>query len=209
VKFIYDNNLQLIVHCNGDAAIDMLLDAHAANAKDRKADLRTTIIHSQFVRKDQLQLYVDYKIMASFFTEHCFFFGETHIKNRGKEQAHFLSPMKTALAMGIRCQNHTDFNVSPIDQMFVLWSAVNRISRGGEVIGPDERITPLQALRSITIDGAYMYKEEKSKGSLEVGKLADLVILDKNPLTINPMDIKDIKVLETIKEGKTIYRAGR
>ena len=209
VKFIYDNNLQLIVHCNGDAAIDMLLDAHAANAKDRKADLRTTIIHSQFVRKDQLQLYVDYKIMASFFTEHCFFFGETHIKNRGKEQAYFLSPMKTALAMGIRCQNHTDFNVSPIDQMFVLWSAVNRISRGGEVIGPDERITPLQALRAITIDGAYMYKEEKSKGSLEVGKLADLVILDKNPLTINPMEIKDIKVLETIKEGKTIYRAAR
>ncbi|MFM7097528.1 MAG: amidohydrolase family protein, partial [Gemmataceae bacterium] len=110
---------------------------------------------------------------------------------------------------GIRCQNHTDFNVSPIDQMFVLWSAVNRISRGGEVIGPDERITPLQALRAITIDGAYMYKEEKSKGSLEVGKLADLVILDKNPLTINPMEIKDIKVLETIKEGKTIYRAAR
>lgn len=209
VKFIYDNNLQLIVHCNGDAAIDMLLDAHASNAKDRKADLRTTIIHSQFVRKDQLQLYVDYKMMASFFTEHCFFFGETHIKNRGKEQAYFLSPMKTALAMGIRCQNHTDFNVSPIDQMFVLWSAVNRISRGGEVIGPDERITPLQALRAITIDGAYMYKEEKRKGSLEVGKLADLVILDNNPLTVKPMDIKDIKVIETIKEGKTIFRTGK
>ena len=86
---------------------------------------------------------------------------------------------------------------------------MNSISRGGEVIGPDERITPLQALRAITIDGAYMYKEEKSKGSLEVGKLADLVILDKNPLTINPMEIKDIKVLETIKEGKTIYRAAR
>jgi predicted amidohydrolase YtcJ len=209
VKFIYDNKLQLIVHCNGDAAIDMLLDAHAANAKDRKADLRTTIIHSQFVRKDQLQLYVDYKIMASFFTEHCFYFGETHIKNRGKEQAYFLSPMKTALAMGIRCQNHTDFNVSPIDQMFVIWSAVNRISRGGEVIGPNERITPLQALKAITIDCAYMYQEEKSKGSLEVGKLADLVILNNNPLTVKPMEIKDIKVIETIKEGKTIFRAGK
>ena len=154
-------------------------------------------------------MYVDYKIMASFFTEHCFYFGETHIKNRGKEQAYFLSPMKTALAMGIRCQNHTDFNVSPIDQMFVIWSAVNRISRGGEVIGPNERITPLQALKAITIDCAYMYKEETRKGSLEVGKLADLVILDNNPLTVKPMDIKDIKVIETIKEGKTIFRASK
>lgn len=101
--------------------------------------------------------------------------------------------------------NHTDFNVSPIDQMFVVWSAVTRMSRGGEVIGPDERITPLQSLKAITLDSAYMFQEEKTKGSLEVGKLADLVILDKNPLTVDPMAIKDIKVLETIKEGKTIY----
>jgi predicted amidohydrolase YtcJ len=109
--------------------------------------------------------------------------------------------------MGIRCANHTDFNVSPIDQMFVVWSAVNRVSRSGEVIGPNERITPLQALKAITLDAAYMYKEEKTKGSLEVGKLADLVILDKNPLTVKPMEIKDIKVLETIKDGKSIFTA--
>jgi predicted amidohydrolase YtcJ len=153
-----------------------------------------------------LEKYADYKIMPSFFTEHCFYFGETHIKNRGKEQAAFLSPMKTALALGIRCQNHTDFNVSPIDQMFVVWSAVNRVTRTGEVLGPDERITPLQALKAITLDGAYMYQEEKTKGSLEVGKLADLVILDKSPLTVKPMDIKDIKVMETIKEGVSIYQ---
>lgn len=207
VAFVYSKNVQLIVHCNGDAAIDMFLEAHLNAIKDRTADLRTTIIHSQFVRKDQLQKYVDFKIMASFFTEHCYYFGETHLKNRGKEQTYFLSPMKTALEMGIRCQNHTDFNVSPIDQMFVVWSAVNRVSRGGEVIGPNERITPLEALRAITLDCAYLYKEEKTKGSLEEGKLADLVILNKNPLTVKPMEIKDIKVLETIKEGKTIYSA--
>jgi predicted amidohydrolase YtcJ len=84
---------------------------------------------------------------------------------------------------------------------------VNRTTRTGEVLGPDERVTPLQALKAITIDSAYMYKEEKTKGSLEVGKLADLVILDKNPLRVEPMAIKDIKVVETIKEGKTIYNA--
>jgi len=97
--------------------------------------------------------------------------------------------------------------VAPLDQMFVMWTAVNRLSRGGEVIGPDQRITALEALKAITINAAYQYREEASKGTLEVGKLADLVILDKNPLTVDPMAIKDIKVVETIKEGKTIYKA--
>jgi predicted amidohydrolase YtcJ len=207
VKMVYDNKLQLLVHCNGDAAIDLFLDAHEKGAKDRKADLRTTVIHSQFVRKDQLEKYAEYKIIPSYYTEHCFYFGETHIKNRGKEQAAFLSPMNTSLKMGIRCVNHTDFNVAPIDQMFVVWSAVNRTTRAGEPLGPDERVTPLQALKAITLDAAYMYKEEATKGSLDVGKLADLVILDKNPLTVKPDAIKDIKVVETIKEGKTIYTA--
>jgi len=205
VKFVYDQKLQLFIHCNGDAAIDMFLDAHEMAARDRMADLRTTVIHSQFVRQDQLLKYAEYKIVPSFFTEHCFFFAETHLKNRGRKQTEFLSPMKTALGMGIRCANHTDFNVSPIDQLFVVWTAVNRVSREGAVIGADERITPLQALKAITLDGAYMYREEKTKGSLEVGKLADLVILSGNPLTVDAMKIKDICVIETIKEGKTVY----
>jgi predicted amidohydrolase YtcJ len=205
VKFVYDQKLQLFIHCNGDAAIDMFLGAHELAAKNKTADLRTTVIHSQFVRKDQLEKYVDYRIVPSFFTEHCFFFGEAHLKNRGRKQAEFLSPMKTALRMGLRCANHTDFNVSPIDQLFVVWSAVNRISREGTVMGGDERITPLQALKAITIDGAYMIREEVSKGSLEVGKRADFVILSENPLNVDTLKIKDIRVLETIKEGKTVF----
>ncbi len=208
VKFDYDQTIPLFIHCNGDAAIDMFLEAHERAAKDPRADLRTTVIHSQFVRKDQLAKYVDYKIIPSFFTLHCFYFGDTHLKNRGKKQADFISPMQTALGMGIRCANHTDFNVSPIDQMYVVWSAVNRVSRDGVVMGENERITPLQALKAITLDGASMYREESSKGSLEIGKLADLVILSDNPLTVEPMKIKDIRVLETIKEGKTVFAAG-
>jgi predicted amidohydrolase YtcJ len=129
------------------------------------------------------------------------------VRQMGKERADFLSPMRTAIDKGLRPTNHTDFNVCPIDQMFVVWTAVNRVSRGGEVIGPDQRITPLEALKAITINAAYQYFEEKSKGSIEPGKLADLVILDKNPLKVDPMAIKDIKVVETIKEGKTIYKA--
>ena len=89
----------------------------------------------------------------------------------------------------------------------VIWSAVNRISRKGVPNGTDQRITPLEALKAITINAAWQYREEATKGSLEPGKLADLVILSGNPLTVNPMEIKDIKVVETIKEGRTIYPA--
>lgn len=204
---IHNLGLQVIVHCNGDAAIDLFLHCHEkALGKDVANDHRTGVIHSQFVRMDQLEKYRDWKVIPSFYTEHTYFFAKAHEANRGKAQTAFLSPMRTALSMGIRCSNHTDFNVAPIDQMFVVWSAVNRMSREGEVVGPDERITPLQALRAITLDTAYWYREEKDKGSLETGKLADLVVLDQNPLAVEPMAIKDLVVLETWKAGKSIYR---
>jgi predicted amidohydrolase YtcJ len=208
VKAVYDAGLPLIIHCNGDAALDNFLKAHEAALGDRKAgDHRTGIIHCQFVRKDQLDQIAAWKIIPSFYTEHTYFFGSTHVKQRGKEQAHFLSPMKSALDRGILCANHTDFNVAPIDQLFVVWSAVNRVSREGEVIGPDERISAYEALKAVTVNCAYWYREEATKGTLEAGKLADLVILDKDPVKVEPMAIKDIKVLETIKEGRTIYTA--
>ena len=207
-KKLYDLGIPLNMHANGDAAIDMALRAHEyAAAGNLDKDRRTTIIHSQFVRADQLDKYAAYKLIPSFYTEHAYYFGDTHVLNRGKEQAYFLSPMRAAIDKGIRPTNHTDFVVAPLDQMFVMWTAVNRISRGGEVIGADQRITALEALKAITINAAYQYREEMSKGTLEIGKLADLVILDKNPLTVDPMAIKDIKVVETIKEGKTIYKA--
>jgi len=209
IKKVYDAGLDLIIHCNGDAAIDLFLNTHEAVLGDRKAgDHRTGIIHCQFVRRDQLDKIAAWHIIPSFYTEHTYFFATTHLANRGQAQAEFLSPTHTALAKGIRFANHTDYYVAPIDQLFVVWSAVNRVSReGGVVIGPDERISPLEALKALTINPAYWYREEKTKGSLEPGKLADLVILDGNPLTVDPMKIKDIKVLETIKEGKTVYAA--
>lgn len=206
VKKVYDLGLPLNIHANGDAAIDMLLRAHEyAAADDPSKQRHVTVIHSQFVRSDQLDKFVAYKITPSFFTLHTFYFGDTHVLNRGQEQAFFLSPMRAAIDKGLRPTNHTDFVVAPLDQLFVIWTAVNRISRGGVVIGPDQRVTPLEALKAITIHAAYQYGEESSKGSLEPGKLADLVILDRNPLKVDPAAIKDIRVVETIKDGKTIY----
>lgn len=208
IKRVYDEKLPLIVHGNGDAAIDVILDAHELALGDKASDdHRTGIIHCQFVRNDQLERIKKLNIIPSFYTEHTYFFGTTHIANRGLEQASFISPLKTASGMGIKFANHTDFNVAPIDQLFVQWTAVNRPMREGGVLGEAERVDPLTALKALTIWPAYWYREEDKKGSLEVGKLADLVILSANPLKVEPMTIKDIKVMETVKEGKTIYRA--
>jgi predicted amidohydrolase YtcJ len=183
-------------------------DRQVIESKHKGAKTKVvTMVHSQFARKDQLDKYVQYKITPSFYTLHTYYFAEAHINNRGKEQAMYISPMRDAIDKGLRPTNHTDFVVAPLDQMFMLWSAVNRVSRAGEVIGADQRVTPMEGLRAMTIYAARQHREEKIKGSLEPGKLADLVILDKNPLQVEPMAIKDIKVVETIKEGKAIYGA--
>jgi len=206
VKKVYDGGATLFVHCNGDAAIDALLEAHRFASGNAPAKPRGTVgIHSQFIRRDQLDKYKAWNITPSFFTIHCFYFGDTHVANRGRLQADFISPMKSARVLGLRPANHTDFNVAPLDQIFTIHTAVNRTSRSGQTIGADERITPLEALEAITIDGARLYGEEAKKGSIEVGKLADLVILSDNPLTVAPATIQAIKVLETIKEGRTVY----
>jgi predicted amidohydrolase YtcJ len=134
-----------------------------------------------------------------------YFWGDVHAANLGRARADYLSPLGSALAAGIRATNHTDEPVTPIDPLFLLWTSVNRVSRSGVLLGADERVTPYQGLRALTTNGAYEYFEEASKGTIEAGKLADLVILDRNPLTVAPMAIKDITVMETIKRGRTVY----
>lgn len=204
----YEAGLQVIMHANGDAAIDFLLKSHAEVAGDDLVkDRRTVCIHCQFVRRDQLDLLAKYKIIPALFTDHTFFFGDTHLANRGKEQASFISPMKSAMAAGLNPTNHTDAFVVPVDQMMTVWTAVNRPLRSGGVLGPEERIGPYDALKAITVNAAYQYREEETKGSIKVGKLADLVVLSADPTKVEPMAIKDIKVIETIKEGHTIYLA--
>ncbi len=205
----FRHNVRFFVHCNGDSTIDMYI--HAIEKAD--AALHTTnegrrpvVIHSQFVRADQLDKYKELHMLPSFFTNHTFFWGDVHVRNLGKDRAYFESPTKSALKRGIIFTNHTDYGVTPLSQLFLLWSSVNRVSRSGQIIGPDERLTPAEGLRAITINGAYEYFEEKEKGSLEKGKIADLVILSDDPTTIDPARIKDIQVLETIKEGKSIYK---
>jgi len=206
VRKVYEGGAPLFVHVNGDAAIDAFLEAHRAASGDDPTRPRGTVgVHSQFIRRDQLEKYKAWNITPSFFTIHCFYFGDVHVANRGLAAADFISPLKTARSLGLRPSNHTDFNVAPLDQLFTIHTAVNRVSRSGRVLGEGERVTPLEALEAVTIDGARQYGEEGRKGSIEPGKLADLVILSGNPLAVEPAAIQQIHVVETIKEGKTIW----
>ncbi|MGB5811146.1 MAG: amidohydrolase [Polyangiales bacterium] len=206
LKAVYGLGVPVNFHANGDGAIDALIEAHEfAAADDLTRDRNVTAIHAQFTRKDQIPKLVEYKIRPSFYTLHTYYFAEAHIANRGRKQAMYISPMRDAIDSGLHPTNHTDFVVAPLDQMMMLWSAVNRVSRAGAEIGPDQRITPLEGLKAMTIWAAEQYGEQDSKGSLVPGKLADLVILSANPLEVEPAAIKEIKVVETIKEGATIY----
>ncbi len=205
IKLAYDNGIKVWTHCNGDAAIDMMLEAHAAAGAP--ANTRTTIIHSQFVRPEQLDKYVEYGFLASFFTNHAYFWGDVHVENLGKERAYFLSPTRSAKDRGISFSNHSDFAVTPLNPMFILWTSVSRTSRSGQIIGAGERLSPHEGLRALTIDAAYQYGEEREKGTLEPGKLADLVVLDRNPTKVPVDEIKEIEIVETFKEGASVFRA--
>ncbi|MCK5736816.1 MAG: amidohydrolase family protein, partial [Spirochaetaceae bacterium] len=202
-------DMQILTHTNGDQASQQLLDNYekAKEASGSTADTRPVMIHAQTVRDDQLDRMKPLNMIPSFFQAHTFFWGDWHINSvLGKERAYRISPVRSAIERGITYTLHQDTPVVPPNMPFTLWTAVNRKTRTGEVIGPDQRITILEALKGVTINAAYQYFEEDSKGSITVGKRADLVILDKNPMNVDPDDLKDLKVLETIKDGKTIYK---
>lgn len=206
VDSAFANNWQLKAHANGDAAADQLFRAIGkASAKYGNEDRRNILIHGQLIRMDQLDSIKKYGIVASLFPMHTFYWGDWYKEIIGPDKAQQISPIKSALKKGIRVTSHTDAPVAFPNMMMILWTTVNRVSRSGTVMGPDEKLTPYEALKSITIWGAEQFFEEEKKGTLTVGKLADMVVLDKNPLKVDPMTLKDIVVLETIKEGKTIY----
>lgn len=204
----YQKGWPVKVHANGDAAVDQMIEALIpVHQKHGPGDRRHVLIHGQFVRQDQLGVLKELQVIPSLFPMHTFYWGDWYDQIIGPELAQQISPMRSAIKLGMTPTSHTDAPVALPNLMQVMSATVNRTSRSGKIMGPDERVSPLEALKAITLWGAYQHFEDKTKGSLEVGKLADMVILDRNPLTVDPVTIKDIKVVETIKEGKTVYRA--
>lgn len=209
IEFAARRNVQPLVHCNGDAAADMMIAA-VAKARDKLGakDWRPVMIHAQTVREDQLDRMVELKILPSFFGAHPFYWGDWYREVvLGPERAARISPMASALRRGLIFSNHTDAPVVPPDELALVDIAVNRKTRSGFVLGPEQRIGAKDALKAVTLGGAFQYFEEDRKGSLAPGKVADLVILSANPLRVPPEELGRIRVLETIKDGETIYRA--
>lgn len=204
---VTDRGWQLFVHANGDAAIDMAiagLDQLGFRAADNR---RPIIIHSQFQRKEQLPAYVRLGVGPSYFSNHTYYWADIHRTNFPAETVDFISPLKSAAALGLHTSNHSDYSVTPLDTRLMLWSSMARRSISGVVSGPDERLGAYQALQALTTGPAWQIFEEDRKGRIKAGLLADFVILDRNPLDTPTDDIKSIKVLETIKEGRSMWRA--
>jgi len=206
-RILNAKGIRVFSHANGDAAVDLVIEAAREAGVKPTQDSRHVVIHSQFMRPDQIADYAELGLVPTFFTEHTYLWGDQHWANTG-ERANFISPMQAAKAAGIHFGNHNDFSVTPVDPMFMMQTAMLRKTRSGRVLGADQRVDAVTALKALTLDGAYVYKEEDTKGSIEVGKLADFVILDGNPLEVAPEHLTDIGIVETIKEGKTVYRRG-
>ena len=202
----YTKGWPVKVHANGDAAIDQLFEAlKPVVAKHAVKPGQVTLIHGQFIRPDQVQALKSLGIFPSMFPMHTFYWGDWYKQIVGPEQAARISPMRSILNTGLHATSHTDAPVALPNLMQVVWATVNRTSRSGSIIGPDERVTPYEAMQMITIWGAEQFGEQAAKGSIKEGKLADLVVLSGNPLTVDPATINQIQVLETIKEGKTVW----
>jgi predicted amidohydrolase YtcJ len=204
----WSSGLQIHMHMNGDAAADQALAAIAkAVQKHGMHDHRPVFVHASWLRPDQIEKIKACGAIPSFLPSGIVPGGDAVVRLWGPVRSAGAMASRSFLRAGLPFTFSHDAPVSPVPSILALVDAgVNRMSGSGQVIGPDERITPYQALRAVTATAAFQLKEEKTKGTLEVGKLADLVILDKNPLAVEPTTIKDIAVVETIKEGKTVWR---
>ena len=197
------NEWQAFVHVNGDAAAQALIDGVRANGLSGR---RTIAIHNQVVERDQLRAMKQLDIQPSFFANHTYYWGDWHREVAlGPERAEFISPQNTAWSLGLRPTAHNDSPVVPPDIMRLIWSSVTRLTQSGDVLGASERISIYRALQQVTINAAWQIGEDSSKGSIEPGKRADLVLLDGNPFTSDPADLYKLRVVATVKDGKVIF----
>jgi hypothetical protein len=207
VKWAYANDVQLLTHSNGEAATDLLIAANeAALAEHGPTATRPVLIHGQFLRSDQLDAIKRLGLMPSLFPMHTFYWGDWHRDHTvGPELVDDISPTGWCVQRGIKFSSHHDAPVAYPDSMRILDATVTRRSRSGDIIGPAQRVDVITALKAMTIWPAWQHHEETVKGSIEVGKLADFVILSADPTSVDPETLDQIDVVETIKEGTTVY----
>jgi len=212
IDWAYANDIQILTHANAEAASDLLIAASTlARLKHGPGtDRRPVLIHGQFLREDQVDSFKHLGILPSLFPMHTFYWGDWHTsKTLGPVDGQNISPTGWVLKRGMKFTSHHDAPVAFPDSMRVLDATVTRVARGsGKVIGPQHRVDVITALKAMTIWPAWQHYEEASKGSIEVGKLADFVILSRDPTKGDVNTIDQIKVSETIKEGRSVFTLG-
>lgn len=209
VEWAFANNVQIITHANAEAASDLLIKAiDAAEKVHPYKDQRPVLIHGQFLREDQVDAYKRLNVIPSLFPMHTYYWGDWHCEHTvGPELCRNISPTGWVRERGMIFTTHSDAPVALPDTMRVLDATVTRRSRTGKLIGEKQRVDVFTALRAMTIWPAFQIFEEKAKGSIEVGKQADFVVLSADPLKVDPETLDQLKVLETIKDGATVYAA--
>ncbi|MCH4541996.1 amidohydrolase [Ochrobactrum sp. A-1] len=209
IRRAHEGGWQVGVHANGDAAIDMVLDAYeAVLGKSSNSDLRHRIEHCSVFHPEQMVRMKDMGVSPSFLIGHVRWWGKA-FRDRllGPERARFYDPCASALAAGLKISLHSDWNVTPIEPLRYVEDAVTRVmNEGGDVFFPEERIPVDAALRAVTIDAAWQCHMEDQIGSLETGKFADFAILEEDPTTPD-VKIGKIKVSETWMDGTKRYSA--
>ena len=207
IDWAFENDIQVITHSNGEGASDMLIAGiKTATEKHGNVDRRPVLIHGQFLRKDQVAAFDELDVFPSLFPMHTFYWGDWHRdRTVGPVNADNISPTGWVRERGMMFSSHHDAPVAFPDSMRILDATVTRRTRSGDILGPDQRVDVMTALKAMTIWPAYQHFEETGKGSIEVGKVADLIVLSDDPTAIDPETLDSLKVEETIKHGETIY----
>ena len=209
VNWCYENGIQIITHANGEGASDMLIAAiGAAQKKYGDPGNRPVLIHGQFLREDQVDSYKRLGVFMSLFPMHTFYWGDWHRDHTvGPVNADNISPTGWVRERGMKFGSHHDAPVAFPDSMRILSATVTRRTRSGDILGPSQRVDVMTALKAMTIWPAWQQFEENDKGSIEVGKLADFVLLSEDPTVIDPEKLAGIKIEGTVKGGSLVYDA--
>lgn len=201
---IMKRGYQVHCHCNGDEASEAFIQAVEKTLNRIPAvNHRAGMQHAQMLREDQFKRIKTLGMCVNFFSNHIYYWGDQHYsKTMGPERANRMNACGSAVRHGIPFAFHSDCGITPINPLFTGWCAVNRMTASGRVLGELEKISVAEALYAMTVGAAYTMKLDHLIGSIECGKYADFTILEENPLTVDPMHLKDIQIWGTVLGGK-------